>query len=74
MHVSKKLTQEVNVKYGITLDYTVLEVSEVPHMTKMFQVLTKMNVQQEAQPTQIPAPNVFSSTITGKHRFKSPTS
>ena len=39
-----KFVQEVNVKYGISLDYTVLEVSEVPHWAKMFQVLAKMTV------------------------------
>ena len=34
-----------------------LEVSEVPHWAKTFQVLVKINIQQEAQPTQAPVPN-----------------
>ena len=42
-----KFVQEVNVKYGISLDYTVLEDSEVPHWAVTFQVLEKMNIQQE---------------------------
>ena len=52
-----KFVQEVNVKYGISLNYTGLEVSEVPHWTKMFKVLVKTNIQQEVQPTQVSAPN-----------------
>ena len=36
--------QEVNVKYGILFDYTVLEISEDPHWAEIFQVLAKMNV------------------------------
>ena len=42
-----KLIQDVSVKYGILLYYTVLEVSEVPQWAETFQVLAKMNVQQE---------------------------
>ena len=52
-----KFVQEVNLKYVISLDYTVLAVSEVPHWAKMFQVLVKMNIQHEIQPMQPPAPN-----------------
>ena len=52
-----KFIQEVNVKYGIPFDYAVLEVSEVPHWAEAFQVLAKLNVQQEAQTTKVPAPN-----------------
>ena len=34
-----------------------LEVSEVPHWAQTFQVLAKMNIQQEAKSTQVTAPN-----------------
>ena len=61
VHVYKqeivKFIQEVSVRYGISLDYTVLEVSEVSYLAGTFQVLVTMNVQQETQPTQAPAPN-----------------
>ena len=60
MHITKeifKFIQEVNIKFGISPNYTVLEVSEVPHWAKMFQVLARMNIQPEAQPIQEPAPN-----------------
>ena len=36
--------QEVNIKYGILLDYTVLEISEVPHWAETFQVLVRLNM------------------------------
>ena len=49
--------QEINLKYGILLNYTVLEVSEVPHWAEKFQVLARLNVQQKVQPTQTPAQN-----------------
>ena len=52
-----KFVHEVNVKYGIPLDYNVLDISEVPHWTERFQVLVKTNIQQEAQPMQALAPN-----------------
>ena len=44
-----KFVQEVNIKYGSLLDYTVLEISEVPHWAMMIQVLAKMSIQQETQ-------------------------
>ena len=50
-----KCVQEVNIKYGILLDYTVLEISKVPHWAEIFQVLVRLNVQPEVQPTQVPA-------------------
>ena len=59
-----KFVQEVNVKYGISLDYTVLEVSEVPHWAETFQVLVKMNIQQKVQPMQASVPNFVSPTTT----------
>ena len=49
-----KFIQEINRKYGITLDYTVLEISEVPHWAETFQVLARLNAQPEVQPTQVP--------------------
>ena len=52
-----KFVQEVNIKYCILLNYTVLEVSEVPHWAETFLVLAKTNIQQEAQSALVPAPN-----------------
>ena len=52
-----KFVQEVNIKYGIIFDYTVLEISEVPHWAEIFQVLARLNIHQEAQSTHVPAPN-----------------
>ena len=52
-----KFVQEVNIKYGILLDYTVLEISEDPHWADTFQVLVSLNIQHEVQPTQVPAQN-----------------
>ena len=54
-----KFMQEVNANYGILFDYTVLEISEVPHWAETFKVLAKINAQKEAQPTQVLAP-IFS--------------
>ena len=45
-----KFVQEVNIKYGILLDYTALEISEVLHSAETFQVLARSSVQQEVQP------------------------
>ena len=52
-----KFIQEVNIKYGILLDYTVLEISEAPHWVETFQVLARSNAQPKVQPTQVPAPS-----------------
>ena len=52
-----KFVLDVNVKYGISLDYPVLEISEVLHWDETFQVLVNMNIQQETQPAQAPTPN-----------------
>ena len=41
--------------YGILPDNTVLEILEVPHWAETFQVLVRMNMQPEVQPTQVPA-------------------
>ena len=49
-----KFIQEINRKYGITLHYTVLEISEVPHWVEIFQVLARLNAQPDIQPTQVP--------------------
>ena len=49
--------QEINLKYGILLNYTVLEVSEVLHLAETLQVLVRSNIQQEVQPTQTTAQN-----------------
>ena len=51
-----KFIEEINIKYGIILDYTVLEISEVPQWAETFQVLASLNIQQEVQPTQVPTP------------------
>ena len=51
-----KFIQEVNIRYGIFLGYTVLEISEVPHWAETFQLLVRLNAQPEVQPTQVPAP------------------
>ena len=48
-----KSVQEVGMKYSILLDYTKLEISEVPHWSETFQDLARSNV----QPMQEPAPN-----------------
>ena len=45
-----KFMQEVNIKYGILPDYSVLEISEVPHWAETFQVLARLIIQQEIQP------------------------
>ena len=37
----------------MTLDYTVLEISEVPHWAETCQVLAGSNTQPEVQPTQV---------------------
>ena len=52
-----KFVHEFNIKNSILLDYTVLEISEVPHWAETFQVLARSNVQQEVQPMQVPTPN-----------------
>ena len=49
-----KFIQEVNMKYSNLFDYTILEISEVPHWVETFQVLVRSNVQPEVQPTQVP--------------------
>ena len=49
-----KFIQEINRKNGIILNYTVLEISEVPHCAETFQVLARSNAQPEVQPTQVP--------------------
>ena len=49
-----KFIQEINRKCGISPDYTVLEVSEVPHLAETLQVLARSSAQPEVQPTQIP--------------------
>ena len=67
--------QEVNIKYGILLDYTVIEISDVPHWAETVQVLARSNAQQEVQPTQVPAPSpaempiFLSSTTASKCRI-----
>ena len=53
-----KFIQEINIKYGISLDHTVLEVSKVPHGAKTFQVFVKTDIQQEAQSTLVRTPNI----------------
>ena len=52
-----KIIQEVNIKCGIILIYTVLEISEVPHWAEALQVLARLNAQPEVQPTQVPVPS-----------------
>ena len=38
-----KFVQEINMKYGIILDYTLLEISEVTHWAETYQVLVRSN-------------------------------
>ena len=52
-----KSMQEINLKYGISLNYTMLEVSEALHWAETFQVLVRSKFQQEVQPKQTPTPN-----------------
>ena len=47
--------QEVGIKYDFLLDYTTLEISEVPHWTETIKVLAGSNTQPEVQPMQVPA-------------------
>ena len=52
-----KFVQEINRKYGIILDHTVLEISEVPHWAETFQLLVRLNAQPNIQPAQVMVPN-----------------
>ena len=68
-----KFIQKINRKYGITLDYTVLDISEVSHWPETFQVLARLNTQPEVQPQvpflepaempnfSVPPPSVYTS-------------
>ena len=49
-----RYVEEINLKYGITLNYTHLEASEIGHCAEMFQVATSSNNQPEPQPPQQP--------------------
>ena len=49
-----KFIQEINIKYGIILDCTVLEISEGLHWAETFQMLARSNIQSEVQTTQVP--------------------
>ena len=51
-----KFIQEINIKYGILLNCTVLEVSEVLHWAETFKGLVRLNVHQEVHLTQCPWP------------------
>ena len=51
-----KFIQEIKRKHSITLDYTVLEISDVPHWAETFHVLARLNTQPEVQLTQVPVP------------------
>ena len=53
-----KFIQNINVKYGILLEFTVLEIPEVSHWVETFQVLTKLNAHQETQPTPVSTTNL----------------
>ena len=60
-----KFVQEVSIKYGILLDYTTLEISNVPHWAETFKVLETCN--QTRSPTNTStSPKFFSSTTSGK--------
>ena len=52
-----KFVHNINVNYGILLEFTILEIPEISHWVEMFQVLMKPNVQQETQPTPVPTTN-----------------
>ena len=49
-----KFFQDVNIKYGILLNYTVLKISEVPYWVETFQALVRSNVQPVVHPMQVP--------------------
>ena len=68
--------QEVNIKYGILLDYTVLEISEVPHWAETFQVLVRIkhSTRRPANTSTSSKSSInakfLSSITTSKCRFK----
>ena len=49
-----RYVEDINLKYGIALSYTHLEVSAIGHWAKMFQVATHSNDQPEPQQPQQP--------------------
>ena len=53
-----KCIQNINVKYGILLEFTVLEIPEVSHWVETFLVLKNWNVQQKTQSTPVPTTNL----------------
>ena len=68
-----KFIEEINIKYGFILDYTVLEISEVPHWVETHSKYCQdqmFNRKPNQHKYQL---QFFSSPTTGKCRFKSPT-
>ena len=52
-----KCVQNINVKYGILLEFIVFETPEVSHWVETFQVLMSSNIEQETQPRPVPTTN-----------------
>ena len=52
-----KFIQNIKIKYGILLEFNVLEIPEVSHWAEMFQVRMNSIVQQETQSSPVPATN-----------------
>ena len=53
-----KFVQNINIKYGILLEFTVLEIPGVSHLVETFQVLTDLSIQQENQPISVSTTNL----------------
>ena len=55
---SNKFIQNINMEYGLLLEFTVLEILEVSNWVETFQVLTNLNGHQETQPAPISTTNL----------------
>ena len=49
-----RFIEDINVKYGISLNYTHLEVSEIHHWAATFQISTNPSNQPELQQSHVP--------------------
>ena len=50
-----RFIEDINVMYGISLNYTQLEVLEIHHWLETFQISTNPSNQPEPQQSQVPA-------------------
>ena len=67
-----RYVEDINLKYGVALSYTHLEVSEIGHWAEMFQVATlSNNPQQPQQPPQNQQQALQVSTITPQVQIQS---